>query len=56
LSLGAVLPPIGSYLPVRITKTLPNCLVGEALEAGPGVEQEMFFVPAERKNQFVVLQ
>ena len=24
-------PPIGSYLPVQITQTLPNCLVGEAL-------------------------
>jgi tRNA-2-methylthio-N6-dimethylallyladenosine synthase len=24
-------PPIGSYLPVRITQTLPNCLVGEAI-------------------------
>ncbi|HEY6376916.1 MAG TPA: tRNA (N6-isopentenyl adenosine(37)-C2)-methylthiotransferase MiaB, partial [Edaphobacter sp.] len=23
-------PPIGSYLPIRITNTMPNCLVGEA--------------------------
>jgi tRNA-2-methylthio-N6-dimethylallyladenosine synthase len=48
-------PPIGGYVPVRITQTLPNCLVGEALAAGPGVPEEMFFVPAERKAQFVVL-
>jgi tRNA-2-methylthio-N6-dimethylallyladenosine synthase len=48
-------PPIGGYVPVRITQTLPNCLVGEVLAAGPGVPDEMFFVPAERKSQFVVL-
>src|SRR5271154_4341554 len=24
-------PPVGSYVPVRITQTLPNCLVGEAM-------------------------
>jgi hypothetical protein len=40
---------------VRITQSLPNCLVGEALAAGPGVPEEMFFVPVERKAQFVVL-
>jgi tRNA-2-methylthio-N6-dimethylallyladenosine synthase len=28
---GAVEPPIGSYLPIHITRTLPNCLVGEAV-------------------------
>jgi tRNA-2-methylthio-N6-dimethylallyladenosine synthase len=49
------LPPIGGYLPVRITQTLPNCLVGEALAAGPDVSDEMFFVPTLRKPQFVVL-
>jgi tRNA-2-methylthio-N6-dimethylallyladenosine synthase len=49
------MPPIGSYLPVRITKTLPNCLVGEALEAGDGTSSAMFFVPMARKPQFVVL-
>ena len=48
-------PPIGGYVPVRITQTLPNCLVGEALPAGPGVPSGMFFVPAIRKPQFVVL-
>jgi tRNA-2-methylthio-N6-dimethylallyladenosine synthase len=49
------MPPIGSYLPVRITKTLPNCLVGEALESGDGTSSAMFFVPTVRKPQFVVL-
>jgi tRNA-2-methylthio-N6-dimethylallyladenosine synthase len=29
---GTLEPPIGSYLPIRITKTMPNCLIGEAIE------------------------
>ena len=24
-------PPIGSYLPIHITRTMPNCLLGEAI-------------------------
>ncbi|HTF63514.1 MAG TPA: radical SAM protein, partial [Edaphobacter sp.] len=24
-------PPIGSYLPIHITRTMPNCLIGEAI-------------------------
>jgi len=44
-------PPIGSYLPVRITQTLPNCLVGEAIaDADP-----LPFVEAQRASDFVVL-
>jgi tRNA-2-methylthio-N6-dimethylallyladenosine synthase len=27
---GLSQPPIGSYLPVQITRTMPNCLIGEA--------------------------
>ncbi len=27
----ALEPPIGSYLPIRITRTMPNCLVGESI-------------------------
>jgi tRNA-2-methylthio-N6-dimethylallyladenosine synthase len=42
-------PPIGSYQDVRITKTLPNCLVGEALPNAP------FIAPEIRQPQFVVL-
>ena len=49
------LPKPGSYLPVRVTKTLPNSLIGEAAPRGPEVPEGMFFVPAERKAQFVVL-
>jgi len=45
-------PPIGSYLQVRITQTLPNCLVGEAL---PPTEGEVPFIPAQRPQPFVVL-
>jgi tRNA-2-methylthio-N6-dimethylallyladenosine synthase len=48
-------PAAGSYVPVRITQTLPNCLVGEALPEGPGAE---YFVPVTRRAsepQFVVL-
>lgn len=42
-------PPIGSYLPVQITRTQPNCLVGEAVA---GVEP----LQATRQPQpFVVL-
>jgi tRNA-2-methylthio-N6-dimethylallyladenosine synthase len=54
-TLDGELPRVGSYLPVRITKTLPNSLVGEAVAAGPEVPEGMFFVPTERKAQFVVL-
>jgi len=25
-------PPIGSYLPIQITRTMPNCLIGEAVQ------------------------
>jgi tRNA-2-methylthio-N6-dimethylallyladenosine synthase len=28
---GVRQPPVGSYLPVEITKTMPNCLIGEAV-------------------------
>ena len=45
----ASLPPIGSYLDVRITKTLPNCLVGEALLDAPILHTQI------RQPQFVVL-
>jgi tRNA-2-methylthio-N6-dimethylallyladenosine synthase len=45
-------PPIGSYVPVRITQTLPNCLVGEAMaDSAEGAA----FVPMPRVPQFVVL-
>ena len=46
------LPPIGSYFDVRITQTLPNCLVGEALPPNPDTP---FIAPAIRQPQFVVL-
>ena len=42
-------PPIGSYLRVRITRTLPNCLVGEAVE---GV---IPFLAEIQQQPFVVL-
>jgi tRNA-2-methylthio-N6-dimethylallyladenosine synthase len=45
-------PPIGSYLPVRITQTLPNCLVGEAVADSADAAA---FVPMPRISQFVVL-
>ena len=48
---GFAQPPVGSYVPVRITKTLPNCLVGEAV----GEAEEAAFVPAARTADFVVL-
>ncbi len=44
-------PPIGSYLGVRITQTLPNCLVGEAL---PSPFDAPAF-PIQRIPDFVVL-
>ena len=44
-------PPVGSYVPVRITKTLPNCLVGEAAGDFEGAA----FVPAAKVPDFVVL-
>jgi tRNA-2-methylthio-N6-dimethylallyladenosine synthase len=44
-------PPIGGYLPVRITQTLPNCLVGEAIaDADP-----LPFIDVQRAPDFVVL-
>ena len=44
-------PPLGSYLPVRITQTLPNCLVGEAI-AFP----DKYLLPSVlRAPDFVVL-
>lgn len=42
-------PPLGSYLDVRITQTLPNSLVGEA------VTETVPFVPVKRAPDFVVL-
>jgi tRNA-2-methylthio-N6-dimethylallyladenosine synthase len=45
-------PPVGSYVPVRITQTLPNCLVGEAMADS---EAAAAFVPMPRVPQFVVL-
>ncbi len=44
-------PPLGSFLPVRITQTLPNCLVGEAV-ASP---ETMPFPAMLRTPDFVVL-
>jgi tRNA-2-methylthio-N6-dimethylallyladenosine synthase len=46
------LPPVGSYVPVRITQTLPNCLVGEAMADSAEVAA---FVPMPRVSHFVVL-
>jgi tRNA-2-methylthio-N6-dimethylallyladenosine synthase len=46
---GAAQPPVGSYLPITITRTMPNCLIGEAV---PGV------IPFEATRQpqpFIVL-
>jgi tRNA-2-methylthio-N6-dimethylallyladenosine synthase len=45
-------PPVGSYVPVRITQTLPNCLVGEAIVDSA---EAAAFVPMPRVPQFVVL-
>jgi len=45
-------PTVGSYVPVRITQTLPNCLVGEALADS---DEASAFVPMARVPQFVVL-
>jgi tRNA-2-methylthio-N6-dimethylallyladenosine synthase len=45
-------PPVGSYVPVRITQTLPNCLVGEAMADSA---EAAAFVPVARVPQFVVL-
>jgi tRNA-2-methylthio-N6-dimethylallyladenosine synthase len=45
----AAKPSIGSYANVRITKTLPNCLIGELHEA------EAAFLPLQRVQPFVVL-
>jgi tRNA-2-methylthio-N6-dimethylallyladenosine synthase len=45
-------PPVGSYVRVRITQTLPNCLVGEAVA---GSAESASFVPMPSAPQFVVL-
>jgi tRNA-2-methylthio-N6-dimethylallyladenosine synthase len=45
-------PPVGSYVQVRITQTLPNCLVGEAVA---GSVESASFVPMPSAPQFVVL-
>ena len=45
-------PPIGSYLPIRITQTMPNCLIGEAL---PPAADATPFIPINRTPHFVVL-
>jgi tRNA-2-methylthio-N6-dimethylallyladenosine synthase len=45
-------PPLGSYVDVRITQTLPNCLVGEAVPSSPGSAP---FIPINRVPDFVVL-
>jgi tRNA-2-methylthio-N6-dimethylallyladenosine synthase len=45
------LPPIGSYLDIRITQTFPNSLLGEAL---PPSADSPIFSPI-RQPQFVVL-
>ncbi|MGH9597069.1 MAG: TRAM domain-containing protein, partial [Edaphobacter sp.] len=45
-------PPVGSFVPVRITQTLPNCLVGEAMADSA---EAAAFVPVARVPQFVVL-
>jgi tRNA-2-methylthio-N6-dimethylallyladenosine synthase len=50
--IAQVQPPVGSYVSVRITQTLPNCLVGEAI--ADSVEGATF-VPMPRVPQFVVL-
>jgi tRNA-2-methylthio-N6-dimethylallyladenosine synthase len=47
----ATLPPIGSYVPVRITQTLPNCLVGEAI----ATSLESVVLPMSLVPDFVVL-
>ena len=44
-------PPLGSYVPVRITQTLPNCLVGEAVGSSAGLA----FLGAPKRPDFVVL-
>ena len=31
LASGVSQPPVGSYLPISITRTMPNCLIGEAV-------------------------
>ncbi len=51
--LASANPPIGSfYLPVRITQTLPNCLVGEAM---PLRRRRNPFIPINQTPDFVVL-
>ena len=50
--LAASHPPVGSYLNVQVTQTLPNCLVGEALPPSP---DDIPFVPVQVAQPFVVL-
>ncbi len=50
--LESATPPIGSYLPIRITNTMPNCLIGEAL---PPTADATPFIPINRTPHFVVL-
>ena len=44
-------PPLGSYVPVLITQTLPNCLVGEAIASSTTPP----YLAASRTPDFVVL-
>ncbi|HEX2919210.1 MAG TPA: tRNA (N6-isopentenyl adenosine(37)-C2)-methylthiotransferase MiaB [Edaphobacter sp.] len=46
---GAPQPPIGSYLPIHITRTMPNCLIGESVAASLPVQATL------RPQPFVVL-
>lgn len=46
---GVHQPPIGSYLPIHITRTMPNCLVGEAVAGSLPVQATLQAQP------FVVL-
>ncbi|MEG9436200.1 tRNA (N6-isopentenyl adenosine(37)-C2)-methylthiotransferase MiaB [Edaphobacter sp. HDX4] len=43
------MPTIGSYLPIRITRTMPNCLIGEA------VAGSVSFQATRQPQPFVVL-
>jgi tRNA-2-methylthio-N6-dimethylallyladenosine synthase len=45
----ATQPPIGSYLPIHITRTMPNCLIGEAVAGAVPIQA------TRRPQPFVVL-
>jgi tRNA-2-methylthio-N6-dimethylallyladenosine synthase len=45
----AAQPPIGSYLPIHITRTMPNCLIGEAIAGAVPVQTTL------QPQPFVVL-